>query len=87
MSLLVDTSVWSLALRRESPPDLPEVGALIRALEGGDAVFTTGLVLQELLHGFSGTRGRDSIAERFGALPFVVPHWGDPIEAAELPKG
>jgi hypothetical protein len=26
--MLVDTSVWSLALRRDAPPDVPEVRAL-----------------------------------------------------------
>ena len=36
MSLLVDTSVWSMALRRDSPADLLEVRALADALEAGD---------------------------------------------------
>ena len=44
----MDTSVWSLALRRNEPPAIPEVAALGEALEQGDLVFTTGLVLQEL---------------------------------------
>ena len=48
MNLFVDTSVWSLALRRDAPPDLPQVRRLRDALVG-DAVHTSGLVLQELL--------------------------------------
>lgn len=48
MSLFVDTSVWSLALRRDRPADVPEVGALERALAEGELVTTTGLVYQEL---------------------------------------
>ena len=50
MPLLVDTSVWSLALRRDTTASEPEVHALKDALQGDDVVVTTGLVLQELLH-------------------------------------
>jgi predicted nucleic acid-binding protein len=50
--LLVDTSVWSLALRRDVKATEPEVDALKEALAGSDVVVTTGLVLQELLQGF-----------------------------------
>jgi len=82
--LLVDTSVWSLALRRDSPPETPEVRRLSEALRGGDDLFTTGLVLQELLQGFAGARARDSIVGRFTALPYLVPDRTDHIEAAEL---
>ena len=52
MSLFVDTSVWSLALRRDNPQGGKEVKLLHRALSEGITVFTTGLVLQELLQGF-----------------------------------
>lgn len=84
MSLFVDTSVWSLALRRETAPDVPEIHELRRALERGDIVVTTGLVLQELLQGFSGPRARKEIIERFAALPSLPPDREDHIEAAEL---
>ena len=55
MTLFVDTSVWSLALRRDagSAKAAAEVSALRDALEGGQEIVTTGLVLQELLQGFS----------------------------------
>ena len=56
MTLFVDTSVWSLAFRRDSDSSSAEVLALRQALEGGDTVVTTGLILQELLQGFSGPR-------------------------------
>lgn len=45
MSLFVDTSVWSLALRRDMPSDAAPVRVLIRAIEAGDTLITTGLVL------------------------------------------
>ena len=73
MSLFVDTSVWSLALRRDPPSPVPEVRALVRALEAGEAVLTTGVILQELLQGFSGPRNREQILDRFAALPLLVP--------------
>ena len=49
MSLFVDTSVWSLAFRRDQVSSAPEVQVLRNALEGGDTVLITGLILQELL--------------------------------------
>jgi predicted nucleic acid-binding protein len=76
--------VWSLALRRDVTETTPEVAELARALEAGEPVFATGLVLQELLQGFRGARARDRIVERFGALPFLVPDRGDHIDAADL---
>jgi len=82
--VFVDTSVWSLALRRDTPPGLPEVVRLQRAIEQDEALVTTGLVLQELLQGFAGPAARDAIGERFAALPFLVPSRDDHVEAAEL---
>ena len=84
MTLLVDTSVWSLALRRDSALGAPAVEALRTALEGGDTIVTTGLVLQELLQGFAGPRARKEILQRFAALPLLVPDRRDYIDAAEV---
>ena len=84
MSLFVDTSVWSLALRRDQASAAPEVRALHEALEGGDAVLTTGIILQELLQGFAGPRARRAIIDRFAALPLLPPDRQDHIDAAEL---
>ena len=41
MTLFVDTSVWSLAFRRDSAADVAEVIALRQLLESGDAIVTT----------------------------------------------
>ena len=84
MTLLVDTSVWSLALRRDPVSAAPQVRALRDALEGEEIVVTTGLVLQELLQGFAGPRARRDIIERFAALPLLGPDRQDHIDAAEL---
>ena len=84
MKLFVDTSVWSLALRRDAPADHPAVARLGDALARGEYVFSTGLVLQELLQGFRGPEAADRIIERFAALPFITPTRTDHIEAADL---
>lgn len=84
LSLFVDTSVWSLALRRDMPTDAPEVAELRRALRGAEPVFTTGLVLQELLQGFRGPRAGTEIIDRFAALPFLRLEREDHVAAAEL---
>ena len=84
MTLLVDTSVWSLALRRDAPAPEPEIEVLKDALLGSDVVVTTGLVLQELLQGFSGPKAAAQIVERFAALPLLQPDREDHIAAAEL---
>ena len=84
MSLFVDTSVWSLAFRRDAVATAVEVMALRQALEAGDTILTTGLVLQELLQGFAGPRARKELVERFAALPLINPDRQDHIEAADL---
>ena len=84
MTLFVDTSVWSLAFRRDEPSVAPQVRALRAALEGGEIIVTTGLILQELLQGFSGPRARKDIIDRFTALPLLTPDRQDHIDAAEL---
>jgi len=57
---------------------------LRHALEGGETIVTTGLVLQELLQGFAGPRARKDIINRFAALPLLAPDRQDHIDAAEL---
>jgi len=84
VKVFVDTSVWSLAFRRDADSSAAEVLALRQALEGSDTVVTTGMVLQELLQGFSGPRARTAIIERFSALPLLTPDRQDHINAADL---
>jgi len=84
VTLFVDTSVWSLAFRRDQGSAAPEVRALRDALEGAEIVVTTGLVLQELLQGFAGPRARKDLIDRFSSLPLLNPDRQDHIDAAEL---
>jgi len=84
LNVLVDTSVWSLALRRDVPSSGPEVRFLRSALAGDASVFTTGVILQELLQGIRGPKGREAIVAHFASLPFLVPDRQDHIDAASL---
>lgn len=80
----MDTSVWSLAFRRDSPAPAAEVHRFVGAIEAGEMIVTTGLVLQELLQGFSSPRARDQILDRFSAVPPLVPDREDHVGAADL---
>ncbi len=84
MSLLVDTSVWSLALRRDSPHDAAEVRALSTALTRGDDVFTCGMVLLELLRGAVPGPVRQAMVSSFASLGWLEPLREDYEAAAEL---
>ena len=71
MTLSVDTSVWSLALRRDGPRAEPAVAALHEALLGAEAVVTT-------------AKAAASIIERFRASPMIQPERQDHIAAAAV---
>src|SRR5207302_8583203 len=72
------------AFRSDAASPAPEVRELVRAIEAGETLLTTGLVLQELLQGFAGPRARERILDRFSALPLLVPDRRDHVDAAEL---
>ena len=82
MTLLVDTSVWSLAYRRDTPADVPEVHALREALTTGVRVVCTGIILLELLRGFP--RSPQVIRDQVGALPMIEPTLDEYVDAASL---
>ncbi len=83
--LFVDTSVWSLALRRDRvPAHIPQVERLRQALQSGEDLPTTGLVLQELMQGINGPKERPTMLARFASLPLLVPDRRDHAEAAML---
>jgi predicted nucleic acid-binding protein len=84
LTLFIDTSVWSLAFRRDTPSTSPEVQILAQAIERGETITTTGLVLQELLQGLAGPKARGMILDRFSALPMLMPSRDDHVMAADL---
>jgi len=83
MNVLVDTSVWSIALRRDRPPPGRELEALRAAIEAGD-VCLLGVILQELLQGFPSLDRTRRLVEHLAPFPLLPMHRGDYIYAAEI---
>ena len=81
--ILVDTSVWSLALRRDRPPESREVEAFTAAIERGDACLT-GTILQEVLQGFPDTSRTRRLVDYLAPFPLLALHRGDFVYAAEI---
>ncbi|MCL2317196.1 MAG: PIN domain-containing protein [Actinomycetia bacterium] len=84
MTLLVDTSVWSLAFRRDAPPAIPEVELLHRALAGQEDVVSVGVIVLEVLRGFLPRAAGVALAEQFASLRLLEPARDDYIAAAGL---
>lgn len=72
MRVLVDTSVWSLALRRRGPAEHPAVERLSGFLDAGEDLFLTGLILQEILQAFRSEKVADTVAERLEPFPLLL---------------
>lgn len=81
---LVDTSVWSLAYRRDAPPNVPQVAVLRTALVNGEYVAITGMVLLELLRGFVPARAQERILTDLAPLELIDPTRDHYVEAARL---
>lgn len=84
MTLFVDTSVWSLAFRRDVVSPASEVTALRQALEGGRGRCYHGADFAGTVARLRGTACAKDIIERFAALPLLNPDRQDYIDAAEL---
>lgn len=84
MSLLVDTSVWSLAMRRDAPVSCLEVELLGKAIDSGEEIYSTGVILQELLQGFRKPKAFELTIKRFESIPMLVPDTSDYIDAADI---
>lgn len=83
--ILVDTSVWSLALGRDRPAPCREVDVLSAAIDRAEACLT-GAILQEVLQGFPDTSRTRRLAEYLAPFPLLPLHRGDYIYAAEIRK-
>lgn len=67
----MDTSVWSLALRKGGPADHPAVAQLSAALAGDDDLFLTGIILQEILQAFRSETTTDRVARYLEPFPLL----------------
>ena len=85
MNILVDTGVWSLALRRDTPGG-DAAATLKQCIDRGELLFTTGIIVQELLQGLRGPKQRERLVNRLSSFPVIVPDLSDHIEAAALQR-
>lgn len=81
--MIVDTSVWSLALRRDHPRRNRQVQRFQQALLDGEVVLT-GIVLQELLQGLVEGPTKDRLVGELSKLSLLVPGRADHLLAAQL---
>lgn len=80
MNVLIDTSVWSLALRRAHPTDSPVVRELAELIHEGRAMMV-GPVRQEILSGVRNPRQFQRLRHHLRAFPDVAAGTPD-FEAA-----
>lgn len=85
VNLIVDTSVWSLFLRRKNvDEDNPHVLQLRQHIENQDCIHLVGIVLQELLDGLKSPKHFDLLLGYFDSFPLIDLIRDDFIEAARL---
>jgi predicted nucleic acid-binding protein len=85
VNLVVDTSVWSLVLRRPRvDEDDPHVRAFRRHVESGDGLFLIGNILQELLDGLRSPRQFDRLLGLLEPFPLLDIDRRTYIAAARL---
>ena len=56
------------------------------SVPAGDSIFNTGIILQELLQGFSRPKARKDLLEKFAALPMLMPDRTEHVDAAEIDR-
>jgi len=71
MSIIVDTSVWSLALRRSASPNSPSVVTRLRDLITADRSILLGAIRQENLSGVPSAEQFTRLREYLWAFPDV----------------
>ena len=83
MRVLVDTSVWSRALRASTPSGDGATKRLAALLGKADVVLT-GLVLQEVLQGFRSPTAFRKVAAHLAAFPLLQLDRAHYVAAAKL---
>ena len=83
MKVLVDTSVWSLALRRREVDNRSEIVSELRELIAEGSVVLIGPIRQELLSGIRIRRQFESLRNHLRAFPDLLLEMIDFERAAE----
>jgi len=84
MSIVVDTSVLSHALRRGTPSNDPQVKKLTYLLNRGEDFSLLGVILQEILQGIRNQEDFEKVKEHLQIFPILTLDRQDYIAAAEL---
>jgi len=84
MKILIDTSIWSLALRRQSGVVNPESVMLRTLIEQGEDIHLLGIILQEVLQGIKNPKDFHILKDYLDAFPLIELTREDYIKAAEL---
>ncbi|PKA23706.1 PIN domain-containing protein [Leptospira meyeri] len=84
MNLLIDTSVWSEALRRKNKSVNSEDTFLFQIIKNEEEIFLTGIILQEILTGIKNQKLFDDINNHLRFFNFINPTNKDHILAAQL---
>jgi len=83
MKVLVDTSIWSIALRRKRLQQSSESEVLATLIERG-SVLLTGIILQELLQGIKHRDQFKKLKEQLSSFELLEPTRVDHEKAAQL---
>lgn len=84
MKILIDTSIWSVALRRQTDILNPEALVLKTLIEQGEDIYLLGIILQEVLQGIKNPKDFHALKKYFKAFPIIKLTREDYIKAAEL---
>ena len=84
MRVLVDTSVWSLALRRKIPSAQTEVLRLTELISDGQPIFLTGIILVEILQGIKEQPQSLRMRQYLEVFPLIELDRAGYINAARL---
>lgn len=84
MKVLVDTPIWSLALRRKHRPENASIQMELASLIADGRVAMIGAIRQELLSGIKERAHFDRLRDHLRAFPDVEVTSGDHEEAASF---
>lgn len=84
MKYIVDTSVWSHALRRNRGQKSKEALVLQELLEGGSRIYMLGIIYQEILQGIRHEDQFKKIRDNLRILPMIDVSREDHEEAAKI---
>lgn len=84
--ILIDTSIWSIAFRRQKPgEEFPqEVEALKSLIKGDETIALPGVVLQELLSGLKEEAQFNRLRRLIEGFPVLLATDDDHIKAAQI---